>query len=211
MPIGGETTGKKIIYVDIAFAKAKFYYKTNENDPNGEAHTISMGVNKGKVSHRRHFGEFSGSFVGASDKSTQFGYKYVFNLEDEENIFSLSIDAEDYNARNIALKLMNVEKGANAKFKIASLKGNDGKDRLTIMLYVNGEKTVHGLPKDEVPIPIKKETRQGTTYIYDEVFDFFSDNVFTKVVPLSFGNSTSNVVAETIPAEATQEGGDLPF
>jgi len=210
MPIGEETTGKKIIYVDIAFGKAKFYHKTNENDPKGEAHTISMGINKGKVSHRRHFSEFSGSFVGACDKSTQFGYKYVFNLEDEENIFSLSIDAEDYNARNIALKLMNVEKGATAKFKIASLKGTDGKERLTIMLYVNGEKTAHGLPKDDVPIPVKKETRQGVTYLYDDVFDFFSDKVFTKIAPLSFGGDKE---AESVTTDEVQDTNDesLPF
>ena len=207
MAIGDGTGSGKTRFVKMNKELGKFFIKVNEDDAGAVAHTIAMGANTGKIEHRLYFGFIEGEFTGFKTEESDYGYFYIFQIEDKEigETYVLSLSAEDYNARLYCLKLALAKAGDKVKLGVFKGKNEAGDSRNVGWVHINGAKTGYAFDKEEVPAPDEiKNKGKKSTWNYTKVLEFFDE----KVIPMlpQIGGSE-----EAAPSQGAKSESDLPF
>lgn len=195
------------IYLSVA--DGKIIQRVKEGTPNA----IQRTTKNGKVVHEIKFGSLSGFLSGVSIKENEFGKDWIFEIEDDGQVFALQMMYNSRYATTFLNALLNPDVNLNMPITITPWsKEVEGKTKTATYLKQGEEDVKWYFTKDNpngMP-PLEKVVFKGKEQWDDfAIMEFLKAQVETKIKPNLF-KSTSGYVkpADGLkPSEQFNQGG----
>ena len=171
MGLSNTTTSSKKI-VTIINGKFTIRLADGDDNPNAVKRTLEKGKNAGKVVKELQYDTLAGKISKAYVDESEYGTRYITELDDDGNNYSLQINLDSSYFSPYAKRMPNINKDEEVVFRL----GYDReRERHFLFIRQNDERVPMKFTKEEpngMPEPTKKTVKGKEVWDWEEQENF---------------------------------------